>query len=116
MKNREIDALIAEHVMGWTDIGFFTGGNEPKGCPNDDYNEDYPNNKHWEWVLNYSTDIAAAWEVVKKLVGECDSIEMSKVCGSSHFHCYINNGEGVDKSAPMAICKAALKEKGVEIE
>ena len=82
-----------------------------------------------EYILNnfglphYSTDIAAAWEVVEKLreedlcfniwvdSGYCEveikEFTITKTPVTSHA--YIEN-----KSAPMAICLAALKALGEE--
>lgn len=73
---RELDALVAEKVMGWTAVFRLAGGNIPYGFPDDDYNRDvdehrkhgtcgFPTDYHREPIPEYSTDISAAWEVVE---------------------------------------------------
>jgi hypothetical protein len=66
---REMDALVAEKVMGWKDVimGRDDYGGEPvprEYNPRPEYQDEYVIFKH---VLNYSTDIAAAWQVVEKV-------------------------------------------------
>jgi len=90
---RELDALIAEKVMAWSRPV------KHEGClmqlpPNSSKGEPYSE------APNYSTDIAAAWEVVKKLRS------MGLVIHDSFI--------SVDPdSAPHAICLAALKVMGM---
>lgn len=127
----EIDALVAEKVMGW-DISHLeiehipgrgpvviAGSKErwPKGCPL--VNED---------LRPYSTDGGAAWEVVEKLVKEKGDLALCvQVFPSQHsrWKRYTINlsgtGEVLDgrgdiiqaDSLPYAICLAALKAVGV---
>lgn len=108
---RELDALIAEKVMGLAvlngqifryDKSYEKGDIATAvGCP----------------IPSYSTDMAAAWEVVEKLEGinifkdypeknewhvsflMCDDFGCDDLCTSSN-------------SAPHAICLAALKAVG----
>lgn len=94
---RELDALIAEKVMGWT-YDEVLGWNSPDGkltgqpCPR-----------------AYSTDIAAAWAVVVKFTGVA-RVEFHQAEGW-----WIELGNGYDSAsataptAPLAICLAALK-------
>lgn len=66
---------------------------------------------------NYSTDIAAAWQVVEKMqsepleyyfeINKTPSIPYSKT-GKSHWHCELGGAFVFDESAPLAICRAAL--------
>jgi len=124
---REMDALVAEKVMGWINVekttwsNFradgtrFGGGEELRGTPPNHYDINpvmYP-------VKNYSTDIAAAWQVVEKM----------QAAHEWYFHfgnkLYIfnivdDNGEpeedhritlvahNTSHTAPLAICRAAL--------
>lgn len=103
MTNQEINKEIAEKVMGWKD------GKHP----HDDFL-----NSGWGggYVFSPSTDISDAWLVVEKM-------------REKGFWFDLNNGEGDswdanfeektliaelhsvrgEKSAPLAICKAALK-------
>lgn len=105
MNKRKIDCLIARHIF----------------------------NKPWEWsdTLNapvtasldaelyplYSSSIAAAWEVVEKLGGV--STGSGYCVDISYDGGWIvsigNYCESNQDTAPMAICLAALKAKGVEV-
>lgn len=99
---RELDALMAEKVMGWTwsdaDAEWIDRGNHLPGLP------------------KFSTNIAAAWEVVDK-VAETQFIEVynalvDPVTGESDWNCRIGKNdqhEGTAKTAPYAICLAALQ-------
>jgi len=107
---REIDALVAEKVMEWEDHGKI--GMAPKGIlPSEEYYARYfaPQFE----IPNYSTDISAAWEITKKFrlpwsIGECSD---------GDYECYIsNNITEYAETAAKAICKAALKAVGVDID
>lgn len=103
---RELDALVARHIFArfWTDLYWI------------DFNQ-------CEWrhgdYQPYSTDIAAAWEVVEKMLRPdrdySFSIQTNSAGKSGWFHCRFN-GEfgGAAPTAPHAICLAALKAVGVE--
>lgn len=107
---RELDALVAEKVMGQTaDVRERWRGNclcgRSETCA------------VCSWPLSYSTDIAAAWEVVEKL--DLLALYSLEGCeGEWTVRKYYNNDEwdewddtdGV--SAPHAICLAALKAVG----
>ena len=67
MTNREIDALVAEHVMEWTNLITITG--DPKPIPF--IIGTAPGTKGHLPIPEYSTDISAAWEVVKELMPNC---------------------------------------------
>lgn len=87
----ELDALVAEKVMGWRD--------DVALLP-----------------PSYSTDIKAAWEVVEKM-GSNFIIASEK---RGEFAVFFGPGE-IDEfckssSSPHAICLAALKAVGYEIE
>jgi len=93
---REIDKQIAEKMM--SHIDFFDSKREVKGIP------------------NYSTDIAAAWEVVEKLAEVCrvfieidDGIYYVRIEYQETSMSVAKYFEAEDESAPMAICRAALK-------
>lgn len=105
---RELDALVAERVMGWTKT---IVDNYPwqilppdatelkaKSCP------------------HYSTDIAAAWQVVEKL--RQDRLYIEIVSEAEYFRCEVNHytpaayqfkTEQHADTAPLAICLAALE-------
>ena len=59
LEGRELDAAVAEHVMGWERYG--PPGFEYLGNPRTDPETD----PDWSRVPRYSTDIAAAWQVVE---------------------------------------------------
>lgn len=61
---RELDALIAEKVMGWSDVRMMDHiqGRDLAGIVP-------PSRETYEFVPNYSTNIAAAWQVVRHLRG-----------------------------------------------
>ena len=131
--SRKIDALIAEHVMGWEwfsadelkNLGYVTKEvgllfpNEPKAALESGFNV-------IESIIpNYSTDMAAAWEVLKWWESNegCDwdlhyDFDDNYACRFRWLH---DEGESdtdwceVD-SMPMAICLAALKAKGIDVE
>lgn len=125
---RELDALVAEKVMGWTTFEEY--GQTFWRAPNDGTRYLEPR--------EFSTDIAAAWEVVKKLgefrggphniykpvirleyyehdgianvsVGRCKGME--DVVADAEV--WEEHGEAsADQAMALAICRAALKAVG----
>lgn len=85
---RKIDALVDEHVMGW-------------GC---------------YIVPNYSSDITAAWEVVEKMEGEWFNLSAASPKGWYAAFGSPDNESTYGDTAPLAICLAALKTKGIDIK
>jgi hypothetical protein len=138
---RELDALVAEKVMGWsrktiTVAKQYHGQNEwdpPQTVSwgsdaivqgNKVYTfdrDDQPTNA--EEMPKYSTDIAAAWEVAEKLHKDSWRLELvtSELLGpdmggaSARFACKAAVRGHVTEhadTAPHAICLAALKAVG----
>lgn len=77
---------------------------------------------HVEETKRYSTDIAAAWEVVEKLQLFNHPISLSKEKNGWSVNRLDEHSPGYDeglsdgcKTAPHAICLAALKAVGVEV-
>ena len=121
MDNREIDKLIAEKVME-LELHFLEplGGFHTKEVEPDGY---------WRWVElpHYSTDIAAAWQVVEKMRSSgwrfeaFDTIRDSWLVrfGKGEFNHYENEWSkehiSDENSCTLAICLAALKAVGVEV-
>lgn len=133
--SREIDALIAEKLMGycvWPRV--IDGGESPVGscgtvgnrggwadcnCP--------CGKRRWFGMdddAHYSTDIASAWEVVDKIVGDQYEykFELERLTGRvapgrwfAYFYKGLDRFSGHGEDAPMAICLAALKSVGVEV-
>jgi len=128
LTGREIDALVAEKVMGWRVIG---------DAPNamtwvDEADKSFPGGKIYTWfATSYpsfrpSTDIAAAWMVLLKLE-ELDSHAIVRVSNGDSDSCDVSilpdggselglahvSLDGGLELAPLAICKAALRAKEV---
>lgn len=112
---REMDALVAEKVMGWTTRFAKLCDYEPLRVWSNGavtyYDDDLP---------RFSTYIAAAWMVVEKFKADGAMFSLDFGNGKNGFSCYIRMNEK-DKSghsneafatadtAPLAICRAALK-------
>ena len=117
MTDRELDALVAEKVTGWKKITCLTGGNQPHGEPDDDYNRDWPMNPHREPIPEYSTDLAAAWGVVGRIGGE---FYLRRTASGHYEAIFYPTPGGVNRyctaeTTPRAICLAALRAVGVEV-
>jgi hypothetical protein len=88
----ELDALVAERVMGWTD-----------------------SRKLEDWWWKPSTDIRQAWEVLNHVASTRDvKVSLERCYDARSWNCTIEDDVGhvfgcdlVD--APLAICRAALK-------
>lgn len=108
---RELDALVAEKVMGWSLDGYFWYcGDKPTRYKSGLFEDEF----------SPSTDIAAAWEVVEKL----NLISWNRVLAKTsdgrwctavfsemdQDHCC--EYDTIAESAPHAICLAALKAVG----
>ena len=103
---REIDAQVAEKVLGWelTDPGFYRAATPSARFPNGTGNRPIP---------PYSTDIAAAFDVVEAMRGRGWFLELENGQDGLfiaeflrwHGHCSPVSGES---AAPAAICEAAL--------
>jgi hypothetical protein len=71
---RELDALVAEKVMGWPTVTIING------CPFTPYNPDtgipYRSGLGVAALPFYSTDIAAAWDVVELMREQSYTLEL----------------------------------------
>lgn len=96
---RELDALIAEEVMGWRIF--------PDGPNGEMHTIDANQCECHEYdIPHYSTDIAAAWKVVEKL-SQIGSVFKDE---NPFWGCALASGEIIQGvSAPHAICLASLK-------
>jgi hypothetical protein len=114
---REMDALLAEKVMGYTlsDLSLLA---YPKYKLFDIESGEFSG--YLKEVPHYSTDIAAAWEVVEKMGNYLFA------CGRNDEGmweaCFFPVNSGIGKlseahgdTAPLAISRAALKATGVNI-
>ena len=110
MNLREIDKIVAQHVMELDDVRF----DEPPLKSGYQALRFGDRDSGYLHVPHYSTDIAAAWQVVEKLLC-CDVIYRGNNDVTSRVwqdgHCYIASAA----IAPMSICLAALKAKGIEV-
>ncbi len=100
---RELDALVAEKVMGWKmDASAVWHGPGPSCLV----------------LPHYSTDIADAWEIVEKLQSQdwaCILDNVKDFLGNwqAHFEKDRRACTAESESAPHAIALAALKAVGV---
>lgn len=109
---RKIDALVAEHIFNLkpsrlevTVAGEVFDHDYYVGRPED-----------LRLVERYSSDIAAAWKVVEKLNADDWRLDLRS---NDNWHDASFSKDGslimVDSdTAPLAICLAALKAKGIE--
>lgn len=128
--SRELDALVAEKVMGytlrfaakaWTDADWMGSDTPTETNVMAIYApfEQFPRSGAFDKSIpHYSTDIAAAWEVVEKLyerglcVGVSTLHEWKTKCECSVYYAdmaqrMVANADA--DTAPHAICLAALK-------
>lgn len=113
--------LIAERVMGWKRGERYGNGNGEWQRPTDDPKRS--GRLTWEQTPRYSTDIAAAWQVVEKwrAKGEgfqLDSLGFTGVEGETDAAWRCSFMDATDggmehysaeaETAPLAICLAAL--------
>lgn len=101
----ELDALVAEKVMGWN-VHFV----EPELRNGREHWRDPVHNTLYlpsQWCP--SGDIAAAWEVVEKVVPGPQGFNLYL---SSAWQASFAGGTAVARTAPLAICRAALKAVG----
>ncbi len=120
---RELDVEIAVKVMGWTDVD--TDGVSTYGTPPRDGKEYSGAGGGHYHVPRYSTDIAAAWVLWERIdfgskrLHEVGGVWYAIVSGDRwgpRGHMGLNNDECQVRAdtAPLAICRAALKAKASE--
>ena len=102
--SRRLDCLVARRVMGWTDI--YENG----------YTADYRGwepARGYEDVPHYSSDIAAAWQVIEKLKDSGWDIHLRINRHGRGVELYGDNYKRpevdvIAETSPLAICRAAL--------
>lgn len=130
---RELDALVAERVMEWASIEM---RHSPGGVvsPEPPMGFDTRGNRYAS-IPRYSTDIASAWEVVEKVLqdhGDYDFAIVADYLGGviwrasfSADDLVANDSSGMPPvftdgpdglTAPLAICIAALRAVGADVE
>ena len=125
LEPRERDALVAEKVMGWTNIRWDAGTTWMRDCLDawiGEPPEGEPYNNWPESLYEFTTDISAAWQVVEAvdpLMGNSPwDFVLARTDGGwiCNFHAewFEQVADGYEApTAPLAICIAALKAKGV---
>jgi len=98
--NTVINKAIAEQVFGYT--------------VSPQFNDCIYVNKEWSVIPDYSTDIAAAFTVVKRMrdLGY-ESVYENRIGNDDHIWCFMTDPLGshsrtISESVPLAICLAAL--------
>ena len=116
----DLDALIAEKVMGlewrpWKPYGAPEGW-FPKGAPTYDWRDENGHAHNPEGYKSdlplYSFDIAAAWEVVGSSACEYGHKFSLEYEHDVWYACVSGMYEAQADTAPLAICRAALKAVG----
>lgn len=116
---RDLDALVAEKVMGWSELK--TGLIVETGW--DLYGKDSTGDGDF-LVPEYSTDIAAAWDITEKMRHiKCKQDKFATFTVMQTEEGYwagytwheVSYDDASGHTAPHAICLAALKAVGVEV-
>jgi len=114
---RELDALVAERVMGWSNISRGADGDDAYGW-NASLSGHVPPHGRIQ-IPKYSTNIAAAWEVVEKRLSTDGHFAFwPSVAGFSVAYHGIRTWDSEPvwevwaETAPLAICRAALRAVG----
>jgi len=101
---RELDALVAERVMGWRDIQFRNATGEWAGYP--------PDSSGYQTIPYYSTDLAASWEVASYLSTRGYTVDVDNWEGgaaSVRLRTPVDGEQGfVGPTPAVAMCRAAL--------
>lgn len=105
---RKMDKAVSQYVFGNTEFVC-------RNCEDDYHVVDRQDLTAYIPVPNYSTDIAAAWEVLNKFTHKKPCINyLNDLWNPVGWHCHIDghHAEGCD-TAPLAICRCALMAMGV---
>jgi len=120
---REMDARVAEKVMGWESVTDELEIAKREGVPECVDSQRWHRKQVWfngnekmaceecGTLPDYSTSIAAAWEVVEKF----EAMQLFRYTTGRYIACLADGNslhEGEADTAPLAICKAALKAVG----
>lgn len=124
---RDLDALIAEKAMGWTKrVSADHTQSSIRAFRSFGVIYAWRDKNRREMGLDvplYSTDIAAAWEVVEHLRSQGIAVTISTMGPRVNTSAHITYADGRrserlhwGNSGPHAICLAALEAVGVEVE
>lgn len=118
---RALDALVAEKVMGAKPVKTVWGKEKQYSCwslGEPDWYDDQGASELFNPLPSYSTDIAAAWEVVAALQAT-RHVHISDTDDGSRWVCeFIYGGPNAlaeGSTLPEAICLAALKAVGRDV-
>lgn len=109
----ELDALIAEKVMGWTKYVY-----EKEGTTHTEWTEARSVGTRYHADFHPSTDISTAWDVVEELARRgYDLGRVGKEFGEGQYIAQFFHGKTYGQAcehargetAPLAICRAAFK-------
>lgn len=115
MDNQQVNALIAEKIMGWEQrnyLGLWISDNGTLWITNDLR----PRTPHK--TFHPSTDISVAWEVVTALTERGVQVEIQnfdEVIDVGHWYVAVNGFFANADTVPLAICLAALGAVGVDV-
>jgi hypothetical protein len=125
MNLREIDRLVAEKVMGWRLKSFAGAGGGFSAWLNDEgqlvrYETDCTLQAQPDEFWRPTVNIADAWLVVEKLkivvIPQAgDPPKDMQYLAEIYRQPFGNNCEAFAETAPLAICLAALKAIGVDV-
>jgi hypothetical protein len=112
-----MDALIAEKVMGWTEIEKKLGeSGDPVWMGRAKLSDE-----SLSVIPPYSTDVADCWDVYDKLKLDGYKVSVTADVERDRWVCYIAKGASVDclegsHNVALTICTAALKAVGGDSE
>ncbi len=120
---RELDALVAEKVMGWEKFSIHDEGASPEWTAlmrSRGYTWMWKQKECCKWdeiqsCPPYSTDVKAAWEVVEKINGHrliIIPLFSSDADEWESWRVELDREETCARTFPLAICLAALKSVG----
>ena len=129
---RELDALVAEHLTGevpeiyWEDahavFRFETEHEAVEAMRKLKAQLNLPK-VDWESMAvtriksyrPYSSDVSAAWVVIEKISSPANPLQIRREKGRWHV-AFGDQVEAVSRSSSVAICLAALRAIGIEVE
>lgn len=124
MENREIDALVASKIMGWS---LSIASNSPWQMLPPEGSTGRKEGRVYN-VPRYSTDISAAWQVIQKMQSDgwhyeiCDShwepshyVKFGRGKYDPYDDMFREEHSATGPTPWMAICLAALEAVGVDI-
>lgn len=114
---RELDALVAERVMGWTwDRPKSEGGvlGPCEGDPRFNWCAEWDKDGLPDWLPKYSTNHDAALDVFAKMLSHPSCYEFTQRLELPDRFAFVDLSTLLVGISPEAICLAALKAVGVE--